>query len=351
MELSEFETPNRKSHRMTETEQKSSRKSPQVDYSEAADVNPKSSTPKKGTKKKKKRSDLDTTPVTTPLTSPIKPSEKDSSLVTVGVIKKPKRKKTNEARRAEANEHSRQSMNESSFMDTSTTANMSATEGAKKQRKKKKSIETETPSAGMDSMMTPPDLISEPSTLEPKSRDLDDRKSSKGKSKKKTKSVGTTQEEPAETKKRLKHSVSDSKTKSRAAVEESDDLEWVDYGNVAPTNKYNRRKSVDIAQQDAGFLEISSQKRSTSYHALDKEERRMFKEELKQASKSEYDIKGKADAGPKVDIDPDVKVKKSGKVVAKRTKRPTILETDGAEVETEDTLTKKNGKCILLLTT
>ncbi len=353
IEQSEMETPSkRKSPRKEFSEndkskQKSPQKSPQVDHSKAAKINPKSSTPKKGTKKKKQSDPVAeqqqvSPPVITPLSSPIKPSGNDNSLVTVGVIKKPKQRKIDDESRQD-HEKSRQSVNGSSFLDV---INSSTLEGAKKQKKKKKRTESEAPRAGMHSMMTPRDLSPEPSILEPKSRDSDTKKS-KGKSKKKPKSVDTPQGKPPESKKRLKHSASDSKTKS--AVEDSDDLEYVDYGNPSPSRNYNRRKSVDMADQDIGLLQISSQKRSTSYHALDKEERRMFREELKEASKSEYNIKDKSNGGPKIDIDPDVKVKKSGKVLVKRTKRPTILDTDGAEPEAEvkkETLTKKKGNSI-----
>ena len=96
IEQSEMETPSkRKSPRKEFSEndkskQKSPQKSPQVDHSKAAKINPKSSTPKKGTKKKKQSDPVAeqqqaSPPVITPLSSPIKPSGNDNSLVT-GVI-------------------------------------------------------------------------------------------------------------------------------------------------------------------------------------------------------------------------------------------------------------------------
>lgn len=367
----EIETPKKKSTRS---------KSPKVAY-EPVDMNPKSSTPKKSTKKKKKRPApdldplMDTSAITTPLSSPIKDLSKsgnDSSLVTVGIIKKPKQKKTEsrqESKRTETDGDSslnEKSMNRSSLVDTSATTNEYASysnEPVKKsKKKKKKSVESPPATSEVDDSMTAPDdlnqsnekLLQESSTVEVKPRDSESKKVDKttGKLKKKAKPMDSSLVEPA-SKKRLKSpaSGSGSKLKTKKSVEESDDLEWVDYAQPVAINPVDRRKSVDIADQDMGLLQINSQKRSTSYHDLDKEERKMFREELRQASKSEYDIKEKANGGPKVDINPDVKVKKSGKVIAKRNKRPTILEADGDEVGNEngeEILARKKGKCLLL---
>ncbi len=382
-------------------------KSPKVDY-EAVDMNPKSSTPKKkkkkrsepdseplmdtspikdlsksgndssSTKKKKKRPEpdseplMDTSLITTPLSSPIKDLSKsvnDSRLVTVGVIKTPKRKKTEsrqESKLTETDGHislKEKSMNKSSLVDTSTTMNeypSYSNEPVKKPKKKRRSVESPPASSEMDSRAAPDDsnqsidkLLQESSTIEIKPRDPESKNAEKanGKSKKKAKPIDSSLIEPV-SKKRLKSPGSGSKLKTKKAVEESDDLEWVDYAQPVTTNPYDRRKSVDIVNEDMGLFQINSQKRSTSYHDLDKEERKMFREELRQASKSEYNMKEKANGGPKVDIDPDVQVKKSGKVVAKRKKRPTILEADGDQVgneNQEENMTRKKGRVLAIV--
>lgn len=134
---------------------------------------------------------------------------------------------------------------------------------------------------------------------------------------------------------------------STSASEEHNDLKGVDSGGLE--NTLPASKESANADNTELLQPISNEKRSTSYHDLDKEDRKMFREELKQASKSEYDMKNVAQItdGPVVDIDPNVRVKKSGVVIGKRktNERPSIFEADDGEKEDKE---EKKGELMTL---
>ena len=366
-------------------------------------VGPKSSTPKKTSKKNKKtpkasnkHDDLSAISSETPedehLDMPPKSpskllelSPRDSpNLVTVGVIKKTKRKKKAEASDKDASQKSEE--NDSSIVESpvhkpsakgdshTPELHQSQSKETPKKAKKKKTklpegqfpprsevykVELSQPVESPDGPTVEthaedkhatPKRPKEPSLQSEATPHSEGRKKkgvkSKGKSKKKktraTPSIPDDQEHPKE--RQLSPSSSGSKLKPNTTFEEHQDLEWVDSGELeSPQRNLGRRKSVDVANLPEGVdgelsQPITSEKRSTSYHDLDKEDRKMFREELRQASKSEYDIaQSQGTGGPKVDIDPNVRVKKSGVVIGKRktNERPSIFETDGGEAEKE----------------
>ena len=369
-------------------------------------VSPKSSTPKKTSKKNKKtpkasnkHDDLSAISSETPKDEhldmpPKSPSKllelspRDSpNLVTVGVIKKTKRKKKAEAsdkdvsQKSEENDSSvvESSVHEPSANGDSHTPELHQSQSKETPKKAKKKKKTKSPEGQFpprsevykvelsqpvespdgptvethaeDKHATPkrPKESSPQSEATPHSEGRKKKGvKSKGKSKKKktraTPSIPDDQENLKE--RQLSPSSSESKLKSNTTFEEHHDLEWVNSGELdheSPQRNLDRRKSVDVANLPEGvdgdlLQPITSEKRSTSYHDLDKEDRKMFREELRQASKSEYDIaQGQGTGGPKVDIDPNVRVKKSGVVIGKRktNERPSIFETDGGEAEKE----------------
>ena len=185
----------------------------------------------------------------------------------------------------------------------------------------------------LDKLLDEINEITTDDTPQKPDKDVHKKKSShgKGKPKKKRAKTAETSLDGGPKKKRVASSNAESKPKSSKSAKESGDLEYVDYGQETPENFDRARKSEYISD----LTPITSEKRSTSYHDLDKEDRKMFREELREASKSEYDMQESAKGGQKVEIDPNVRVKKSGVVIGKRktNERPSIFDDEGAEGE------------------
>lgn len=339
-------------------------------------VSPKSSTPKKTSKKPPKASNkhvdlsaissethndeqLDMTPNSPSKQLELSPTD-SPNLVTVGVIKKTKRKRSSDKEDSEL--HKSQSKETPKKAKKKKKTKAKSPEGQFPPRSEVYKVEVSQPVESPDGPTeethaedkhTTPKRPSPQSEATPHSEGKKKKGvKSKGKpKKKKTRAAPDTPQSP-EDQQQLSPSRSGSKLKSNKTFEEHDDLEWVHSGglespehdtSITKQGNLDRRKSVDVAHLPEGdddecLRPITSEKRSTSHHDLDKEDRKMFREELRQASKSEYDIaQGQGTAGPKVDIDPNVRVKKSGVVIGKRktNERPSIFETDGGEAEKE----------------
>lgn len=175
----------------------------------------------------------------------------------------------------------------------------------------------------------------------PKSKGSDKKKASKKEkgTKKKEKSkrrVGTTEPPPVE-------ELSPSSAAISGSIE-SDTLTFVSPKKKGSKSSLKKQKTAeDLTKSKSTESSPTTKKRSTlprrksedhgkvltSYSSMQDENMKAFREELREASKSQYDIPdgGSLDHDVKIEIDSNIKVKKSGQVKeGKSTPRPSIFE-------------------------
>lgn len=137
-------------------------------------------------------------------------------------------------------------------------------------------------------------------------------------------------------------------TKAKVASEESDDLIWIG------ADKLSRKKKSSIASKDDTAvgeepedMNLSSNSRSTSYHELSKEDRKTFQEELRKASNQHSVDSFGAEGNIKVEIDPNVKVTKSGVVKGGKGSRRPSLQDFGGRYEQTDSASQSEGMLVI----
>ena len=142
-------------------------------------------------------------------------------------------------------------------------------------------------------------------------------------------------------------------SQSKIASEESDDLVWVGAEKSSIKSKSFEFKTKDDSMADEEWTEmnLSSSSRSTSYHELSKEDRKFFQEELRKASSQHsMDLPEAAEGNVKVEIDPNVKVTKSGVVKGgKGSRRPSLQVFGDGGIEQADFSSPSEGMCTVSL--
>ena len=140
-------------------------------------------------------------------------------------------------------------------------------------------------------------------------------------------------------------------SKSKIASEASDDLEWVGPEKLSKKMSESEFKSKDDSAVDEVLMEMDrsiSSSRSTSYHELSKDDRKTFQEELRKASSQHsVDAADDVEGSVKVEIDPNVKVTKSGVVKAggKGSRRPSLqMQVFEGGIEQTDSASPNEGR-------
>lgn len=137
-------------------------------------------------------------------------------------------------------------------------------------------------------------------------------------------------------------------SKSKIASEASDDLVWIGADKLSHKKSNARPMSKDdtaVDEEDLEAMNLSSSSRSTSHHELSKEERKTFREELRKASSQHSVDTSDAEGSVRVEIDPNVKVTKSGVVKGgKGSRRPSLqYGFGGSGIEQTDSASPNEG--------
>ena len=137
-------------------------------------------------------------------------------------------------------------------------------------------------------------------------------------------------------------------TKAKIASEESDDLIWIGADKLS-----RKKKSSVVSKDDTAVgeepedINLSPGSRSTSYHELSKEDRKTFQEELRKASSQHSVDSSGAEGNIKVEIDPNVKVTKSGVVKGGKGSRRPSLQDFGGGYEQTDSASQSEGMLVI----
>ena len=127
----------------------------------------------------------------------------------------------------------------------------------------------------------------------------------------------------------------------KIASETSDDLVFIAADKLSKSKTPTVTSKDDTAVgEEPEAMNLSSSSRSTSYHELSKEDRKTFQEELRKASSQHSVDNSDGERGSiKVEIDPNVKVTKSGVVKGgKGSRRPSLqVDFSGGYEQTDST--------------
>ena len=140
-------------------------------------------------------------------------------------------------------------------------------------------------------------------------------------------------------------------SKSKIASEASDDLVWVGAEKLSKKSELEFKSKDDSAvDEELMDMNLSSSSRSTSYHELSKEDRKIFQDELRKASSQHsVDAADDVEGNIKVEIDPNVKVTKSGVVKGgKGSRRPSLQVFEGGGIEQTDSASPSEGTMFTL---
>ena len=144
-------------------------------------------------------------------------------------------------------------------------------------------------------------------------------------------------------------------SKSKVASEESDDLVWIGADKLPKKKSKSKIVSKDdtAVDEDLEAMNLSSSSRSTSYHELSKEERKTFRDELRKASSQHSVDTPEGEGSVKVEIDPNVKVTKSGVVKGGKGSRRPSLQVDfvGSGIQQTDSASPNEGMPVKLCST